>query len=145
MSQLVKLRTRLRNGLVSYRLWYLRKIWGMQIGDDTRISFSARLDRTNPKGVHIGNQTGIGAGAVVLTHDFLKNRHVDTIIGDRCHVGINAVILPGVTVGDSCIVGPGSVVMRDVPAGSLVSGNPARVVEKDLELGPWGLRDWDGK
>ena len=82
---------------------------------------------------------------MILTHDFIKSRHVDTVIGNRCHIGGNAMIMPGVAIGDSCIVAPGSIVMRDVPAGSLVVGNPARVIESGLELGPWGIRNWDGK
>ena len=111
----------------------------------TRISLKASLDKTHPTGIHIGKDTGIGARAVILCHDFIRNRHVDTWIGSNCHIGIQAIILPGVRIGDSCIVAPGSVVMRDVPSGSLVSGNPARVIESGLELGPWGIREWDGK
>lgn len=48
-------------------------------------------------------------------------------------------------MGDSCIVAPASVVMKDVPSGSLVVGNPARVIESGLTLGPWGIRNWDGR
>lgn len=138
-----RLFTWLRNRVVGARVAALRAIWGMDIGEGTRVSMGARLDRTFPGGVHIGKYTGIAHGAVVFTHDFLNARHVHTRIGDNTHIGANAIILPGVTIGDSCIVGPGSVVMKDVPDGSLVSGNPARIVEKGLTLGPWGIRNWD--
>ncbi len=100
---------------------------------------------TNPRGIHIGRDTGVGAGAVILSHDFVRSRHLNTRIGDNCHIGMNAIILPGITIGDSCIVAPASVVMKTVPSGSLVAGNPARVIESGLELGPWGIRNWDGK
>lgn len=130
---------------VSGNVYFLRNFWGMDIGAGSRISLRARLDRTNPKGVHIGSNTGIGSGAVILTHDFVKSRHVDTKIGNNCHIGINSIIFPGVSVGDSCIVAPASVVMKDVPSGSLVVGNPARVIESGLTLGPWGIRNWDGR
>jgi acetyltransferase-like isoleucine patch superfamily enzyme len=145
MTLIVKIRNRLRKGVLALRLGWLRQVWGMDIGSGTRISLSSRLDRTNPKGIHIGTDTGIGASAVILTHDFLKTQHLDTHIGSRCHIGINAIVLPGVSIGDDCIIAPGSVVMRDVPAGSLVSGNPARVIETGLKLGPWGIRNWDGR
>lgn len=145
MRALARWRTRLRKAAVAVQAEVLRRVWGMDIGRGARISLKARLDRTNPRGIHIGADTGVGAGAVILTHDFVKSRHVDTRIGRHCHIGTNAMILPGVTVGDSCIVAPGSIVMRDVPAGSLVAGNPARVVESGLDLGPWGIRNWDGK
>ena len=41
-------------------------------------------------------------------------------------IGVNAVILPGVTVGKGAIVGAGAVVTRDVPAFAIVTGVPAR-------------------
>jgi acetyltransferase-like isoleucine patch superfamily enzyme len=64
----------------------------------------------------------------------------DTRIGERCHIGVGAVIYPGVKVGDGCIVAPGAVVTRDVAAGCVVVGNPARVVEKDIRTRKYGLR-----
>jgi acetyltransferase-like isoleucine patch superfamily enzyme len=47
-------------------------------------------------------------------------------IGAGADIGVNAVILPGVTVGDGAIVGAGAVVTRDVPPFSIVVGVPAR-------------------
>jgi acetyltransferase-like isoleucine patch superfamily enzyme len=43
-------------------------------------------------------------------------------------IGVNAVLLPGVTVGRGSIVGAGAVVTRDVPPFSKVAGVPARVI-----------------
>ncbi|MCL4545322.1 MAG: acyltransferase [Chloroflexi bacterium] len=43
-------------------------------------------------------------------------------------IGVNAVVLPGVTVGRGSIVGAGAVVTRDVPPFSVVAGVPARVL-----------------
>ncbi|MBE9189323.1 acyltransferase [Gloeocapsopsis crepidinum LEGE 06123] len=41
-------------------------------------------------------------------------------------IGVNAVILPGVTVGKGSIVGAGAVVTKDVPPFAVVAGVPAR-------------------
>jgi acetyltransferase-like isoleucine patch superfamily enzyme len=41
-------------------------------------------------------------------------------------IGVNAVILPGVTVGKGAIVGAGAVVTEDVPSFAIVAGVPAR-------------------
>jgi acetyltransferase-like isoleucine patch superfamily enzyme len=43
-------------------------------------------------------------------------------------IGVNATLLPGVTLGQGCIVGAGAVVSRDVPAFVKVAGVPARVI-----------------
>lgn len=51
-------------------------------------------------------------------------------IGNRCWLGGNVTILPGVTIGDNCTIGAGSVVVNDIPANSLAVGNPARVIKK---------------
>ncbi|MGH2490064.1 MAG: acyltransferase [Candidatus Limnocylindria bacterium] len=44
-------------------------------------------------------------------------------------IGMNATILPFVTIGERSLVGAGSVVTRDVPAGFVVVGNPARILK----------------
>lgn len=48
-------------------------------------------------------------------------------------VGMNCIVLKGVTIGEGAIVAAGSIVTRDVPAWTVVAGNPARVV-KQLEI-----------
>jgi acetyltransferase-like isoleucine patch superfamily enzyme len=112
----------------------------MDIGQHVRISLGARLDKSNPKGIHIGDFTAITSGAAVLTHDFVNRLHTDVHIGRNCFIGYGAIILPGVRIGDSVIVTGNSVVGRDVPSNSVVMGNPARVVESNIVTGPWGIR-----
>ena len=55
-------------------------------------------------------------------------------ICDDAWIGMNVIILKGITVGEGAIVGAGSVVTKDVPAWTVVAGNPARVV-KELQKG----------
>jgi acetyltransferase-like isoleucine patch superfamily enzyme len=49
-------------------------------------------------------------------------------IEEWADIGVNAVILPGVTVGKGSQVGAGAVVTKDVPPFAVVVGVPARVV-----------------
>ena len=50
-------------------------------------------------------------------------------IGDNVWIGMNAVILKGVTIGENSVVAAGAVVTKSVPANTIVAGNPA-VVKK---------------
>ena len=58
-------------------------------------------------------------------------------VEDDAWIGMNALVLKGVTVGRGAIVGAGAVVAKDVPPWTVVVGNPARIVR---ELPP-DLRD----
>lgn len=64
-------------------------------------------------------------------------------------VGVNAVILPGVTVGRGSIVGAGAVVTKDVPALAKVAGIPARVIgwreEREISADSSTLRSREGR
>ena len=115
------------------------KLWGMDIHPTTVISLSARLDRTNPTGVHIGSNCYIAFEATILTHDMCRAMRADTSIGNNCLIGGRAMILPGVRVGDGSIVAAGAVVTKDVPPGSIVAGNPAKVIRSGIVVGRYGV------
>jgi acetyltransferase-like isoleucine patch superfamily enzyme len=112
----------------------------MHIGEGSVVSFSARLDKTNPRGLHIGTYTAVSFGAAILTHDHVNAAERDVYIGDNCFIGAHAIVLPGVRIGDNCIVAAASVVASDIPSGCLVAGNPARVVEWKVRTTRLGVR-----
>jgi acetyltransferase-like isoleucine patch superfamily enzyme len=112
----------------------------MHIGPGSRISLSARLDRTHPEGIYIGEATAVAFEAAILTHDFVNKRHLEVHIGKYCFIGARSIIMPGVTIGDHCIVSSASVVMKDIPSNSLVIGNPARVMESKISTSRLGQR-----
>lgn len=83
------------------------------------------------KHCEIANNVGI----ITANHDIHKlNAHAggkDVVLGNYCWIGINAVILPGVTLGPHTVVGAGSIVTKSFPEGYCVlAGNPARVIRK---------------
>lgn len=135
----IRLAISVRNSLLRLRLWFLRRVVGMDLHPGCSVSLKARLDFTNPTGVHIGDGTYVAFGAVVLAHDMSRVMSTDTYIGCNCFVGANAIIMPGVRIGDHCIVGSGSVVTQDVPARSIVGGNPAKILRSGINTRRWGI------
>lgn len=59
-------------------------------------------------------------------------RTAPVIISDNVWIGMNAVILKGVTIGENSVVAAGAVVTKSVPANVVVAGNPA-VITKQLD------------
>ncbi|MDO5851801.1 MAG: sugar O-acetyltransferase [Methanobacteriaceae archaeon] len=52
-------------------------------------------------------------------------------IGDRCWIGANSIILPGVTIGDNVVIGAGSVVTKDIPSNVIAAGIPAKIIKEN--------------
>lgn len=137
---LTPLRNRSYRAAVVLQRAYLRHVWGVTLGEGVRISRTAKIDKTNARGVIIGDYTAVAFGAAILTHDFVGSRHMTTTIGSNCFIGAHAIVMPGVTIGDNCIVAALALVARDVPSSCVVMGNPAKVVERDIVTGKWGNR-----
>lgn len=51
-------------------------------------------------------------------------------IGENSLIGINTVILAGVTIGKNVVVGAGAVVTKDIPDDCIAAGNPARIIKR---------------
>lgn len=135
---------RVRRVLIRLRWLYFVKVWKMSIDPTAHFSLRAELDRTHPSGIHIGRESYVAFGAVILTHDMTRGVYADTRVGERCFIGAHSLLMPGVTIGDNSIVGAGSVVTRDVPPGSIVAGNPARIVRSGIKTYRFGcLWDWE--
>jgi acetyltransferase-like isoleucine patch superfamily enzyme len=87
--------------------------------------------------LQLGEYVGWGPGAKVLGSEHTGEPadvpiiQTDLVIkpvrvGDGADIGVNAVLLPGVTVGAGAIVGAGAVVTKDVDANTIVAGVPAK-------------------
>ena len=53
--------------------------------------------------------------------------HKDVIIEDNVWLGINTIILPGVTISEGAIIQAGSVVTSNIPSCAIAGGHPAKV------------------
>ena len=128
----------LRRVLVSVkRLIYVRG-FGMDIHPTAEFSLSARLDRTFPKGVHIGAYSYVAFDAVILTHDRTRGLYLHTRVDRNCFIGARSLVLPGLTIGAGSIVAAGAVVTKSVPPKCIVAGNPARIMAEDIQTDQFG-------
>jgi len=75
----------------------------------------------------IGENCNIAQG-VTIGKGGRGELHGVPTLGDRVHIGANAVILGKITIGNDAVIGPGAVVMNSVPPCGVAMGNPARVV-----------------
>jgi hypothetical protein len=86
-----------------------------------------------------GSYIAPNVGLITSNHDVLNlENHVkgeDIVIGEKCWIGMNSVILPGVKLGPNTIVAAGAVVSKSFPDGfCIVGGVPAKVI-KSIENG----------
>lgn len=96
--------------------------------------------------ITIGNNVLLGAGCTILDND---SHHADPckreqniipsrpiIIEDNVFIGLQSVILKGVTIGKNSAIGAHSVVFNDIPENCIAWGNPCKVVMKKTVLSP---------
>ena len=129
---------------------FLLKRYGLEIsGLPLWISTKAFFDRGSGNTIKLGDRCVISHGVKILTHDFSLDRYYErfegeseyevfreakVVISEQCFIGMNALILPGVTIGAGAIVGAGSIVTKSVDADTVVAGVPARVIGTTEEV-----------
>ncbi len=120
-------------------LGYARRL-GVTLGERVRFyGMKPWMFSTEPWLITIGDDVHITSGCQFVTHDggTLVLRHRDPTlevtapitIGNRVYLGMQTIVLPGVTIGDDVVIGAGSVVTKDVPSNSVAVGSPARVIK----------------
>lgn len=122
-------------------------IGNVTVGPESSIWFGAVLRGDDPDhGIVVGPRTSVQDncvvhvgrwGPTVIGTDVTVGhgaKFESCTIGDRCVVGMNAVILQSATVGEECVLAANTVVLEGatIPARSVVAGVPG-VVKKTLE------------
>jgi len=122
---------------------YLRRHGNLYaIGENCSILTSTVF--TDPAYVRIGNNvhfstcTLVGHDGAIAMLNRAYNVKLDSVgkidIGNNVFIGLNAVVLPGVTIGHNAIVAAGAVVTKDVAEGDIVAGVPARPIGRTENL-----------
>jgi carbonic anhydrase/acetyltransferase-like protein (isoleucine patch superfamily) len=117
-------------------------LWGdVTLGQDASLWYGTVV-RGDCAPITIGELTNVQDNAVVHSDTGVPNDigaactigHLAMVhgrrVGDRCLIGIGAVILGCAEIGDECIIAAGAVVKERavIPARSLVAGVPAKVI-----------------
>lgn len=113
---------------------------GVVVGDNCRfIGTKKGTFGSEPYLIEIGNHVTLTKNVQFITHDggvwVLRDDYpeIDVFgkikIGNNVFVGINSIIMPGVTIGDNVVIGAGSVVSKSIPSNSIAVGVPAKVIK----------------
>lgn len=124
------------------RPWVLRKI-GCKVGKDVFIGSQVYIDSGYSELIILENNVHVTARCLLLCHqrdlsnyfigdDAAKLKYKKGLIHIKkgAMVGMNSVIMPGVTIGEGAIIGAFSLVTKDIPPWSIAVGRPAKVVKK---------------
>lgn len=122
---------------------FLHRMRGVKIGKQSHVARLVSMDDRNPRLIEIGDGVAITTGVMILCHQRdLSNykpgmyamhcpfKSGKVIIKDGAHIGIGAIIMPGVTIGEGAVIGAGAVVTKDIPPYTLAVGIPAKVIKK---------------
>lgn len=121
----------------------LARKMGCHVGKHVFIGDHVRIDQGHADLIFIDDYAHITGGCRLLCHQRdLKGYRVgdnaaslpyklgEIHIGKGVMIGMETLIMPGVTIGDGAIVGAYSLVTKDIPAWTVATGRPAKVVKE---------------
>lgn len=86
----------------------------------------------------VANNVSIGPGehnlSKISTNSLFYSNEYDELTKLNCNIqndvwiGVDSIILRGVTIGNGAIIGANSVVTKDIPEYAIAVGNPAKVI-----------------
>lgn len=103
----------------------------IEIGD--RCGFSG-VSIVSSISVKLGNDVMCGANVIIGD----RNDHEDKYpqwqpqpiyIGNNVWIGMNSVVMRGVTIGNNVLIGANSIVTKDIPNNAIAVGNPCKVIK----------------
>lgn len=109
------------------------------IGDNS--GFSGTVIASAGK-ITIGNNVLCGANTTITDFDWHginpkernnREKPKSVVIKDNVWLGLNVVVLKGVTIGENSVIGANSLVNKSIPANVIAAGNPCKVIREIIE------------
>ena len=124
------------------RVLYYRRI---EVGNNAAPGRNSGCYIQARNGIVIGHnlRMGPGCGLISSNHDiddydqWIKTDPIR--IGNNVWLGMNVVVMPGVSIGNNVVVGANSVVTKDIPDNSVAVGAPCKVI---AEKKPYRGKDY---
>jgi acetyltransferase-like isoleucine patch superfamily enzyme len=107
------------------------------IGEGTAPGRSAGAYIQAINGIKMGTNIYMAPSVKIISANHKRNNLAEhevsssIEIGDNCWLGVNCIILPGVSLGANTIVAAGAVVTKSFPEGNItIAGVPAKEISK---------------
>lgn len=119
------------------------KMCGVKTKGKFRVGYDVYFDAQNANLITIEDGVWISSRCTILCHKRDLTSYKEGIIYSTLEIktapvhlcknvaiGMDSMIMPGVTIGEGSVIGSGSLVTKDIPAWSLAYGRPAVVIKK---------------
>jgi len=111
---------------------FFHKLRGVKIGRGVEIGYMVIIDHVFPQYVRISNNVTISAGVKILAHDDAYSRErlpKQVNIKQGVFIGVNTVVMPGITIDKDSVIGAQSLVNKNIPAQVVVAGVPVKFIK----------------
>lgn len=112
----------------------------IKIGKNSYMGVYSSIQSVKGQKVSIGDNCSISHNVKIYTLNYDANEIInketnklrkrgDVIIGNNCWIGVNVLIVQGVTIGSNVVIGGNSVIVKDIPSNCVVGGIPAKIIK----------------